>query len=710
MARLFTLPAGHIGKFVVLAVVALVYLGFATQAGKFEKAQKNETSSFLPGSAESVKALDAVKRYPGGELAPAVIVFERRSGLTAADRRRIDATVVKLNTNREPLVLQAQKPTYAPDGKAAIIVQPVKPGEGQSDLFKAAAQSIRDRAGGPENGLDVKVTGAAGFSLDAIKVFGSINGSLLLVAAGIVLILLIAIYRSPIFWAIPFFTVLLAESAARGFGYLLAEAGVTINGQSGGILPVLVFGAGTDYALLLVSRYREELRRHEDKHEAMRVALRNAGPAILASGLTVIVALLTLTLAEVNATAGLGPVGAMGVFLAMVSMLTMLPALLVVCGRRAFWSPFLDTIPHVGDAGTDETHGAWRRIGERVARRPRRIWIGGTLLLVLLALNVTQIDTGLTNGNSFRGSVESVQGAKILARFFPGGLSAPTNVIVPDAGRAAAVRPALLTRRDLVAPVLPPQQGPPGTRLDVILRRDPFSTAAFEETPALRRIARAAGGPNVLVGGPTAESYDYRKSATRDNYVILPIALLVVFLILALLLRALLAPLLLIGPVILSYFAALGTGIFFFNNVFGFSGVDPSLPLLAFVFLVPLGIDYNIFLMARVREETLRHGTRGGMLRGLAVTGAVITSAGIVLAGTFSALAVLPLVFLTEIGFIIAFGVLLDTFLVRSVLVPALAFDLGPRIWWPSRLSREDRADEAEEVGSRAAPGMNVPV
>jgi RND superfamily putative drug exporter len=473
---------------------------------------------------------------------------------------------------------------------------------------------------------------------------------------------------------------------------------------------VLVFGAGTDYALLLVSRYREELRRHEDKHEAMRVALRNAGPAIFASGMTVIVALLTLSLAEVNGTAGLGPIGAMGVGVAMISMLTMLPALLVICGRRAFWSPFFHTIPHLGDSGADETHGAWRRIGERVAARPRRVWVAGTALLVLLALNVTQIDTGLTNGNSFRGDVESVQGADILARSFPSGLSAPTNVIVPDSARAPAVRAALLERRDVVAAVLPPRQGPPGTRLDVILRKDPFSTAAFEQTPELRRIARAAGGRDVLVGGPTAESYDYRKSATRDNFVILPLALLVVLLVLCGLLRALLAPVLLVASVILSFFAALGTGVFFFNNVFGFAGVDPSLPLLAFVFLVALGIDYNIFLMARVREETLRHGTRAGMLRGLAVTGAVITSAGIVLAGTFSALAVLPLVFLTEIGFIIAFGVLLDTFLVRSVVVPALGFDIGPRIWWPSRLAREDGAGEAEEVGSRAAPGMNVPV
>ena len=359
----------------------------------------------------------------------------------------------------------------------------------------------------------------------------------------------------------------------------------------------------------------------------------------------------------------------MGVGIAMISMLTMLPALLVICGRRAFWSPFFDTIPHVGAAGTDETHGTWRRIGERVTASPRRVWVTGTALLVVLSLGVTQIDTGLTNANSFRGDVESVEGADILARSFPSGLSALTNVIVPDREKAAAVRSALQDS-PLVAQVLPPADGPPGARIDVVLSEDPFSTRAFE-APALRRIAReAAGGSNVLVGGPTAESYDYRESATRDNFVILPLALLVVLADPRVLLRAMLAPILLVASVILSFFAALGTGIFFFEYVFGFAGIDPSLPLLAFVFLVALGIDYNIFLMARVREETLRHGTRVGTLRGLAVTGAVITSAGIVLAGTFSALAVLPLVFLTEIGFIIAFGVLLDTFLVRSVLVP----------------------------------------
>jgi putative drug exporter of the RND superfamily len=682
--NLFAVPAGRTAKWVVFLVTLLVFGGFASQGGKFEQAQKNETSSFLPGSAESVKALKQIERFPGGEQAPAVIVYERRSGLTRADKQRIQDTVSKLNADRKPLVGEAQAPVFSPNGKAAIVVQPVEPGDGQSDLFQEAVQSVRDRAGESGAGLQVKVTGAAGYSLDAIKVFGNINGSLLLVAALIVLVLLIAIYRSPIFWIIPFFTVLLAEAAARGLGYLLAEAGVTINGQSGGILPVLVFGAGTDYALLLVSRYREELRRHEDKHEAMAIALRSAGPAILASGLTVIAALLTLSIAEVNGTAGLGPIGAMGVALAMTSMLTMLPAALTIAGRGWFWP----RIPHLGEAGVDATHGVWRRIGERVAVRPRAVWITGSIVLAILAANLVNLDTGLTSGNSFRGEVDSVQGQQMLARNFPAGASAPTDVIVPNRGRAQAVAGALAARNDLVSRVSKPVEGPPGARLSVTLAGAPYDTETLAQVPELRRVATQAGGEDTLVGGPTAQEYDLRQSATRDNRVIIPLTLVVVFLILAVLLRALLAPLLLVLSVILSFAAALGFGVFVSDAIFGFPGVDPALPLLCFVFLVALGIDYNIFLMARVREEAVEHGTREGTLRGLAVTGAVITGAGVVLAGTFGALAVLPLVVLTEIGFIVAFGVLLDTFIVRSVIVPALVIDLGRRVWWPSRLSR----------------------
>jgi RND superfamily putative drug exporter len=686
--NLFAVPAGRTAKWVVFFVTLVVFAGFASQAGKFEQAQKNETSSFLPGSAESVKALEQIERFPGGEQAPAVIVYERRSGLTAADKRRIQQTVGKLNADRLPLVGRARPPVFSANGRAAIVVQPVEPGDGQGDTFQTAVQSIRDRAGASGGGLQVKLTGAAGYSLDAIKVFGNINGSLLLVAALIVLVLLIVIYRSPIFWIIPFFTVLLAEGASRGLGYLLAEAGVTINGQSGGILPVLVFGAGTDYALLLVSRYREELRRHEDKHQAMAIALQSAGPAILASGLTVIAALLTLSIAEVNGTAGLGPIGAMGVGLAMISMLTMLPAALTISGRKWFWP----RIPHLGEAGVDETHGAWRRIGERVAVRPRAVWITGSIVLAILAANLLNLDTGLTSGNSFRGEVDSVQGQKILARNFPAGASAPTDVIVPDRERAQAAAAALTARKDLVDRVSEPVDGPPGARLSVTLVGAPYDPETLAQVPELRRVARRAGGEGTLVGGPTAQEYDLRESAARDNRVIIPLTLAVVFVILAGLLRALLAPLLLILSVILSFAAALGTGVFVSDAIFGFPGVDPTLPLLCFVFLVALGIDYNIFLMARVREEAAEHGTREGTLRGLAVTGAVITGAGIVLAGTFGALAVLPLVVLTEIGFIVAFGVLLDTFIVRSVIVPALVVDVGRRVWWPSRLSRAPAA------------------
>jgi RND superfamily putative drug exporter len=680
-------PAGRRAKFVVVVVGLVIAMVVGGGFGaKFEDAQDNETSSFLPGDTESVRTLDAVKRYPSGEVALALVVYHRPGGLAERDRAAIAADRTELDRRPITDTFPTGEPQFAPSGDTAILAKAVR-STGEGDRFPDAVQAIRDRVTREEGGLTVKVSGQAGYGLDAIKVFEQINGTLLGVTALVVFLLLILIYRSPIFWAIPFVVVALAELSARGFGYLLAESGVVINGQSGGILPVLVFGAGTDYALLLVSRYREELRHHEDKHDAMRAALASAGPAVLASGLTVIAALLTLTLADVNGTAGLGPIGAMGVLLAMVAMLFVLPGLLVICGRRAFWSPFFHTIPHYGDTGTDVTHGFWRRVGDRVAVRPRRVWIGVTALLAVLALGLTQIDTGLTNGNSFRGEVEAVQGQELIARAFPAGASAPTIVIVPDPEKAGAVRSALESSGQ-VALVGDGETGPPGVKLEAVLKKDAFSIDATEDVPALRRLVKQAGGEDVLLGGPTAETYDYRRAAERDNRVILPLALLVVFLILAALLRAIVAPLLLIATVILSFLAALGTGVLVFEHVFGFPGIDPSLPLLAFVFLVALGIDYNIFLMARVREETLAHGTREGALRGLAVTGAVITSAGIVLAGTFSALAVLPLVFLTEIGFIIAFGVLLDTFVVRSILVPALVLDIGPKVWWPSRLSR----------------------
>jgi RND superfamily putative drug exporter len=499
-----------------------------------------------------------------------------------------------------------------------------------------------------------------------------------------VLILLILIYRSPVFWAIPFFTVLLAEGASRGSQYFLGELGFSLTGQATGIASVLTFGAATDYALLLVARYREELLHEEERHLAMRAALGSAAPAIVASALTVVLALLTLLLARVGGTQALGPLSASGVLLAMVFSLTILPATLLIAGRRAFWP----RIPRYGAGAPDVREGRWGRLGRRILERPRPVWLGGAAVLLVLALGLTQLELGLAQDEQFAGTPEAIEGQELLGRggFAPAGPDA-VRVIVPDPGRADAVA-AELGRLPAVASVGDPERGDPGALLGVRLRSDPFGDEALEAVPGIRRAARRAGGPDALVGGQVAEQRDTREAAERDNLVVVPVALAVVLLILVVLLRAILLPVLLIVTVIASFAAAFGTGVVVSQAVFGFEGIETTLPLIAFIFLVALGVDYNIFLVARAREETERHGNREGMLRALAATGSVITSAGIVLAGTFSILGLIPFVALIELGFIIAFGVLLDTLLVRSVIVPALVWDVGPRVWWPSALAR----------------------
>jgi RND superfamily putative drug exporter len=716
MSRFLTFAANRRVKWIIGAVWLAVIIGIFNFGvlEKYADAEDNESTSFLPGDAESTKALQAVERLQGGEQAPAVVVYRREGGLSDADKGRIASDRDAFNALRERNAASSDPSVAAPfkatsplsqpvpsqDGEAAIVTAVIT-GDGESETILDPVNALRRQVSDPGGGLEVKVTGPAGFSADAIKVFESINGTLFAAAFGLVFVLLILIYRSPLFLWIPLTAVGFAELAARGVGYGLSELGVTINAQSNSILSVLVLGAGTDYALLLVSRYREELRKHEDKHEALSLALRTAGPAIFASGLTVIFALLCLSFAEVNGTSGLGPIGAVGIALAMLSMLTLLPALLVITGRWAFWRPPIfgwgNGVPHFGDSGADETHGAWRRVGERVARRPRRIWIVTTVLLLVCCVGVLNLSEGLTQSNGFREKVESIEGQQLLAKSFPSGGGAPADIVVPDASRATAVQTAVAGTKG-VAEVRPGARGDGGVLLQATLTEDPYGAAAFDLIPPIRAAAKRAGGPNVLVGGQTAISLDSADAARRDTRLIVPMALVVVLLILIVLLRAIVAPLLLIGTVILSFGASLGISAVAYDVIFGYEKSDPSLPLYAFVFLVALGIDYNIFLMARVREETVRHGTRPAMVRALAVTGAVITSAGIVLAGTFSVLAILPLVFLLQIGFVIAFGVLLDTFIVRSVLVPALVLDAGGRIWWPSRLDRDRPAES--EVGT----------
>lgn len=703
IARILTFPAHRIGKWVTLvAWLAIAFASFPL-VGKFESAQNNEPSSFLPGSAESVRALEQAKRFPSGDTAPAVVVYRREGGLTEADKAAIAQDRAAIEAYREKTVTSpsdlgprpAGPPVLSPDGSGAILVVPIEAG-GESDVLRDTVKQIRDTVGEGADGLQVAVTGPAGYSADAIEVFGGIDTKLLLATAVLVLVLLLIIYRSPIFWIFPLLAVGFAELTTRALGYLAADAGLSVNGQTAGILTVLVFGAGTDYALLLVARYREELRRHQDRHEAMALAMRRAGPAITASAATNVIALLVLVLAEVNGTAGLGPIGAMGIAVAMISVMTALPALLVIVGRWAFW-PF---VPAYGSEVT-EGRGFWRRAGERVVKHPRRVWVGTSAVLLVFALGLLNLNTNLTSANDFRSDVEAVRGQQILNQSFPSGASAPSTVIVGDPSKVAAVR-AALEKAPGVAAVGPVETGPAGARFPVTLTLDPYSKGAYDAVPGLREVIKAAGGETALLGGSTAEEADFRVSASRDDKVLIPIVLLVVFLILALLLRAVIAPLVLIATVALSYAAALGASVLIFDWIFGFPGESPTLVLFGFIFLVALGVDYNIFLMARVREEAVRHGTREGMLHGLAVTGSVITAAGVVLAGTFLVLGVLPLVTLTQIGFLVAFGVLVDTFIVRSVLVPALVFDIGPKIWWPSRLARA----EGDAAGPSAPPSV----
>jgi RND superfamily putative drug exporter len=676
-------------------VVALIWLVFAVLAGsaatKFQDAQDNDPASYLPGAAESAKALAQVKRITGrNELTPAVVVFSRAGGLRATDRRVITAARRKLNAELPRDGVRAQPPTPSRDGAAALLVFGLRLHNSQQALdttVQKIKHAVHDSA---PRGLGVAVSGPAGSAYDAEQVFSKVGGTLLLVTAALIFVLLLIIYRSPIFWFIPLLAVTVAEVSSEGLGYLLTLAGVTVNAEAAGILTVLVFGAGTDYALLLVARYREELRRHPDHHDAMRAALGHAGPVIAASAFTVILALFCLLAARANGTRGLGPVAATGIALSLLSALTLLPALLVICGRRIFW-PF---VPHCSrDAADDHGDRRWTAIANRVDRGHRSIAPIVTAGLSVLCLGVLSLNTGLTSGNSFRGTVESITGQHVIAAHYPAGMSAPAQVVVPGrGGRVARVR-AAVARAPGVAGVGPVQRGAAGSFFTVTLTANPASRAAFDLIGPLRATAKAAGGDGTLVGGATAQEVDQRAAATRDTKVIVPMILLVVFAILGLLLRSLLAPVLLIATVLLSYGAALGTGAFLFDHAFGYPGEDPSVVLFTFLFLVALGVDYNIFLMARVREEALSRGTRRGVIHGLAMTGPVITSAGVVLAGTFAALAALPLIGFTQLGFVIAFGVLLDALLVRTVLVPALVIELDRRVWWPSQLARASSGD-----------------
>jgi RND superfamily putative drug exporter len=668
-------------KWVVLALSIVFLMGMGAFASKLTSVVDNDVASWLPGDAESTKVIEQSKSFSDPDAIPAVVLYVRDGGTTPADLAKATADVAALKGVDD--VSGVVGPVPAQDGKAIEVIATISLGADGWEKLPDRVDDIKKITDKGTDGLDVRLAGPAALGADQAEAFSGIDGILLFSAVGIVFVILLITYRSLQLAVLFLFCGVGAVGIAQGVVYLLAKnLDLTVNGQSQGILSVLVLGAGVDYALLLVARYREELHRYEDRHEAMAHALRRAAPAILASGATVIIGLLCLTLAQMNSTASLGPVGAAGIACALLVMLIMLPALLVVVGRWIFW-PF---VPRFGDPVKSDT-GLWAKVGQRIKKAPRAVWVVTTLVLVGLSFGILQLNaTGLSNEDSFTKEQPSVVAEKKLAEHFPGGAGSPVAIIAKG-DKATEVQKAFASAKgiDPASVAVKSPAGSPVAYLEGTLTSAPDSDAAFDTVDRVRDAVHAVDGADAIVGGNTAVNKDVQAASSADNKLIIPVILVVVLLILGLLLRSIAAPLILLVTVVVSFAAAVGISALVFRHVFGFEGADSSFPLFAFVFLVALGIDYNIFLMTRVREESLKHGTRKGALIGLAATGGVITSAGFVLAGTFTALATLPII-------------------VRSVLVTALNLDIGRHIWWPSALWRTDGPGHLADDAHPAKP------
>ncbi len=691
---------GRATKWVVVvfwAVVLVVAGGFAQ---KLTEVQNNEASSWLPADAESTRALERLAPFQDPNVIPTLVVYERSSGLTGDDLAAAQSQAAEFQ-QLDGVEGDVLGPFPSEDGQAAQTVVTFNFGKNGWEAMPDAADELRDVAA--IDGVEVFIAGAGGQAADAAEAFGGIDTTLLFSTLGVVVLILLFTYRSPVLWILPILSAGVALTVSQAIIYLAAKyADLTVNGQSQAILTILVIGAGTDYALLLVARYREELRRHEDRHEAMAFALHRAAPAILASAATVVLGMLCLLLAEMNSTAGLGPVAAIGIGVTFVVMVTLLPALLVVVGRWVFW-------PKRPDYRSEEptTTGIWARVGARIAVRPRAVWIGTSVALAIASLGVITLDAeGIAVEDQYTQSFESIEGQEVLTEH---GLVDQSNTVqvVADADQADAVREAM-TGIEGTGDPSEPVVADGVAFIQTPVASDAASQNAFATVERVRDAVHQVDGGDALVGGFSAVYLDTKTASDRDNKVIIPAVLLVVLLILIALLRALAAPLILVATVVLSFGAALGLSSLLFEYVFGFEGADTSFPLFAFVFLVALGIDYNIFLMTRVREETLDRGTRAGSLVALTSTGGVITSAGLVLAATFLVLGTIPVVFLAELGVAVALGVVLDTMIVRSVLVTALNLDLGGRIWWPSRLDRTSGDDGIDVTSSDPSDPVSV--
>ena len=661
-------------------------------AGKLAGVSSNDNSTFLPASAESTQVQKLLADFQDTDEIPAIVIAERPSGITPGDLQFLQSTTSGL-AGTPGFGDAVSPPIPSADRQAAEVFVPVS----SSDDPAETVETLRDKLANAPDGLTVKVTGPAGQVADLGEAFAGIDGLLLLVAGAVVILILIVVYRSPILPFVVIISAVFALGLASGLVYFLTKQGVLdLNGQSQGILFILVFGAATDYALLLVSRFREELITTEDKYAAIRQSWRATIEPIAASAGTVIAGVLCLLLSDLNSNKSLGPIAAIGIVASFLASMTFLPAALSLLGRTAFW-PLRPAYAPDTDPDTGTAHRLWKRIADVVASKPRVIWVGTLVVLLIGAAFAPAFKAdGIASSDFFMGTVESVEGAEIQARHFDAGSGTPTYVIA-DQGAGTAVLDAVRATDGVASAQFMEENGAPMVRdgkvaISATLTDNAESLAAQDTVADIRSAVHDIPDADALVGGTSAIDLDTRETAIHDRNLIIPIVLIVVFVVLVALLRSIVAPLILLASTVLSFATTLGVAALLFNGPFGFPGADPVVPLFAFVFLVALGIDYNIFLMTRVREEALRSGTRIGMIRGLTATGGVITSAGVVLAATFAALAVIPLMFLVQVAFLVAFGVLIDTLIVRTLLVPALTLDIGPRIWWPSALAKKDDA------------------
>jgi putative drug exporter of the RND superfamily len=683
--------------------------------------QENDNAAFLPDSAESTRVTELQGKFQSEQSLPLILVWERPEGVDAQTRQAVTDRLAQVQAVLEEgdrLAGPVSPPIPSQDGQALQVIAPLR-----TDLGEDIVTTVEEVRGVVQvPGATAYATGPGGVFADFANGFAGIDGLLLLAAFGIVLLILLVVYRSPILPLLVIGTAALALSAANAVAYLLASNDlITVNGQSQGIASILVVGAATDYGLLLVARYREELRRHPSKYQAMAVAWRRSVAPIVASGATVILGVLCLLLSDLASNRGLGPISAVNVVFAVVVALTFLPAALTLLGRAAFW-PFR---PRPGTQAAEQAR-LWGRIAGLIRRRPAPVLAATVAVLLAGAAFLPTLEAdGIALADTIRGPSQAVDGQAVLARHFDAGVGSPAVIITPAGSADAVTRAAgAVPGVARVAPVTEAGPGgpPPGAapaagradpkvvdglvELDATLEDPADSDAAIATVGQLRQAVRAAD-PRSLVGGATATDLDTRQTTDRDRRVIIPVVLAVITAVLALLLRSLAAPLLLTATVVLSFAATLGIAALVFNNVLDFPGSDPGVVLIGFVFLIALGVDYNIFLMSRAREESLAVGARQGILRALTVTGGVITSAGLVLAATFGALIVLPLLILTQVAFIVAFGVLLDTFVVRSLVVPAAVYLLGDRVWWPSRLARGHRPDSPAALQDHPAPQVD---